>query len=93
MQFIPRNLDIHSIGGRIVLCTDALPAYCWIGSKFWAHLWDNHSAGKYVRRDRHYAADDHTNTAESFNAMIKHAIIGVWHPSPVLDQAYRPLSA
>src|SRR5689334_6212130 len=39
MQFIPRNLDIHGIGGRIVLCTDALPAYRWIGSKFSAHLW------------------------------------------------------
>jgi transposase-like protein len=79
VQFILRNLDIQGVGGRIVLCTDALPAYRWIGSKFPAHLWVNHSAGEYVRRDRHYPADAHTNTAESFNAMLKRAIMGVWH--------------
>jgi transposase-like protein len=39
----------------------------------------NHSAGEYVWRDRHYAADAHTNTVESFNAMLKRALMGVWH--------------
>ncbi len=44
-----------------------------------AHLRVNHSAGEYVRRDRHHAADAHTNTVESFNAMLKRALMGVWH--------------
>ncbi len=56
-----------------------MPAYCWIGSKLGAHLRVNHSAGEYVRRDRHHAADAHTNTVESFNAMLKRALMGVWH--------------
>jgi hypothetical protein len=54
-----------------------LPAYRWIGSKFPAHLWVNHSAGQYIRRDPGYAADAHINSAESF--MLKRAIMGVWH--------------
>jgi transposase-like protein len=79
VQFILQNLDVQGRGGRIVLCTDALPAYRWIGSKFPAHLWVNHSAGEYVRCDPGYAADAHVNTAESFNALLKRAIMGVWH--------------
>ena len=79
VQFILRNLDIQGVGGRIVLCTHALPAYRWIGSKFPAHLWVNHSAGEYVRRDPHYAATAHTNTVELSNSTIKRAIIGVRH--------------
>ena len=79
VQFILQNLDVQGRHGRIVLCTDALAAYRWIGSKFPAHLWVNHSAGEYVRRDPHYAADAHTNTAQSFNAMLKRAVMGVWH--------------
>lgn len=75
VQFILSNLD----RGRVVLCTDTLPAYQWVGSKFPAHLRVNHSAEEWVRRDPHYAADAHINTAESFNAMLKRAVMGVWH--------------
>lgn len=73
-NFVRLNVDLGS-----VLCTDELPAYRWIGSKFPAHLTVNHSADEWVRRDPHAAADAHTNTAESFNATVKRAIIGVWH--------------
>src|SRR3954471_16468227 len=76
VDFVRKNLDIQ---GRTVLCIDSLPAYRWIGSKFGAHLRVNHLAGEYVRRDRHHAADAHTNTVESFNAMLKRALMGVWH--------------
>lgn len=62
-----------------MLCTDTLPAYQWVGSKFPAHLRVNHSAEEWVRRDPHYAADAHINTAESFIAMLKRAVMGVWH--------------
>jgi ISXO2-like transposase domain len=67
VQFILGNRDVQGRGGRIVLCTGALPAYRWIGSKFPAHLRGNHSARAYIRRDPGYAAD------------AKRAIIGVWH--------------
>jgi hypothetical protein len=73
-NFIWRNVDLGS-----VLCTDELPAYRWIGSKFPAHLRVTHSAEEWVRFDPLAAAIAHTNTAESFNATLKRAIIGVWH--------------
>ena len=62
-----------------VLVTDELPAYRWIGRKFAAHLCVNHAVGEYVRHDPQAAATVHVNTAESFNATLKRAVIGVWH--------------
>ena len=62
-----------------VLVSDELPAYRWIGRKFPAHLKVNHSAGEYARRDRHAPATAHVNTAESFNATLKRAWVGVFH--------------
>jgi transposase-like protein len=59
------------------LCTDELPAYKWIGQKYSRHLRVNHSKGEYVRYGGSVVA--HSNTAESFNATVKRAIIGVWH--------------
>ena len=73
--FVLNNVD--RIG--TVLVTDELPAYRWIGRKFPAHLHVNHSKGEYVRRDRHAAATAHVNTAESFNATLKRAWVGVFH--------------
>lgn len=74
-SFVLDNLDI----GRAAFVTDELSAYRWIGRKFPAHLHVNHLAGEYVRRDPLAAADAHVNTAESFNATFKRAVIGVWH--------------
>ena len=62
-----------------VLVSDELPAYRWIGRKFPAHLRVNHSKGEYSRRDRHAPATAHVNTAESFNATLKRAWVGVFH--------------
>lgn len=62
-----------------VLVTDELPAYKWIGRRFPAHVRVNHSKGEWVRRDPLSITPACTNTAESFNATIKRAIIGVWH--------------
>jgi transposase-like protein len=61
-----------------ILCTDELPAYRWIGRKFDRHLRVNHSKGEYARYDGGPVVA-HSNTAESFNATVKRAIIGVWH--------------
>src|ERR1700740_3523614 len=62
-----------------VLVTDELPAYRWIGRKFAAHLCVNYAVGEYVRHDPQAAATAPVNTAESFNATLKRAVIGVWH--------------
>ena len=62
-----------------VLVSDELPAYRWIGRKYPAHLKVNHSKGEYVRHDRHAPATAHVNTAESFNACLKRAWVGVFH--------------
>jgi transposase-like protein len=74
-RFVLNNVD--RVG--TVLIADELPAYRWIGQKFAAHLRVNHSAGEYVRKDSHAAATAHVNTAESFNATLKRAWVGVWH--------------
>lgn len=62
-----------------ILVTDELPAYKWIGRKFRAHLRVNHSRKEWSRRDPLALAQACTNTAESFNATIKRAVVGVWH--------------
>jgi transposase-like protein len=62
-----------------VLVSDELPAYRWIGRKYPAHIKVNHSKGEYVRYDRHAPATAHVNTAESFNATLKRAWVGVFH--------------
>ena len=63
----------------MVLSTDELPAYRWIGRKFRAHLRVNHSAGEDLGTDPNVAAKAHSNTAESWNATFTRAINGVWH--------------
>jgi hypothetical protein len=61
------------------LFTDDLPAYRWIGSKFPVHLSVDHTRGEFARRDPLAIATAHVNTAESFNAILKRAWVGVWH--------------
>ena len=52
-----------------------------------------HSKGEYVRKDKHAPAIVHTNPAESFNATLKRAWIGVFpwywikHTGRYLNQA------
>lgn len=59
--------------------TDELPAYRWIGHKFRAHVSVNHSRNEFVRHDRYAAVVAPCNTAESWHATFKRAIVGVWH--------------
>lgn len=73
--FVLNNVD--RVGS--VLVTDELPAYRWVGQKYPAHLHVNHSDGEWSRRDPHAAATVHINTAESFNATLKRAWVGVFH--------------
>jgi len=55
------------------IMTDQLPAYRAIGKKYAEHQSVNHGS-------REYARDDvHVNTAESFNALLERAKLGVFH--------------
>ena len=72
--FVFRHVDRSS-----ALFTDDLPAYRWIGSKFPVHLSVNHTGGEFARRDPLAIATAHVNTAESLNAILKRAWVGVWH--------------
>lgn len=73
-DFIYRNVDRRS-----ALMTNDLPAHHWIGQKFSAHLAVNHTKGEYTRFDPLAVGPAHVNTAESFNAILKRAWVGVWH--------------
>jgi hypothetical protein len=72
--FVYRHVDRSS-----ALFTDDLPAYRWIGSKFPVQLSVNHTRGEFARRDPLAIATAHVNPAESFNAILKRAWVGVWH--------------
>jgi transposase-like protein len=55
------------------LMTDHNKAYLKIGQQFASHSWVNHSEKEYAR------GDVHNNTAESFNALLERAKMGVFH--------------
>ena len=64
-----KNVDLRSR-----LMTDQLPTYTKIGKKFpGGHFTVNHHLDEYVR------GDVHTNTAESFFALLKHGMYGKFH--------------
>jgi hypothetical protein len=56
------------------LMTDEAPAYKSVGKEFSGHGSVNHSADEYVR-----GMFWHTNTAESFFALLKRGVFGSFH--------------
>ena len=61
------------VNKRAHLKTDELHAYKLIGKRYASHQWVNHQSKEYSR------GDTHNNTAESFNAMLERAKLGVFH--------------
>ena len=85
---IPRVVPSHTkgaLGGSVrasvhrdaVLVTDELPAYTGVGREYAAHHRVRHSDDEFARTDGELRV--HVNTAESFNAMLKRGIVGVFH--------------
>jgi hypothetical protein len=72
--FIRRWID-----SRAVISTDELPAYLAIGRAQAGHIRVNHSAEEFARNDERTGLRAHVNTAESLHAILKRAIMGVWH--------------
>ncbi len=79
------NVDETNIGPMLsgmisegaILMTDDARVYIKPGAEFAAHHSVNHSAGEYVRKEGDIKA--HTNTVESFNALVKRNIVGAYH--------------
>ena len=61
------------VSPEAILNTDELSVYPKLGKEFADHDSVNHSAGEFAR------GTVHCNTAESFNAMLERARIGVFH--------------
>jgi transposase-like protein len=55
------------------LMTDQLQSYNTAGKMFASHDWVNHSQKEFAR------GEAHNNTAESFNANLERARLGVFH--------------
>jgi hypothetical protein len=62
-----------------IIATDELPAYLAVGRTQAGHIRVNHSADEFARDDLRTGLRAHVNTAESLHALLKRAIIGVWH--------------
>ena len=87
-RVIPRLVPSHTkgaLGGAVrasvhndaILVTDELPAYTGVGREYAAHHRVRHSDDEFARTDGGLRV--HVNTAESFNAMLKRGIVGVFH--------------
>lgn len=89
-RVIPRLVASHTKGAlgaavretvhtTAVLLTDELPAYIGVGREYAGHLRVRHSNDEFARTCEETNLRVHVNTAESFNAMLKRGIVGVFH--------------
>jgi len=69
----------HWVERSAIISTDELPAYLGIGRMQAGHIRVNHSAEEFARDDERTGLRAHVNTAESLHAILKRAIMGVWH--------------
>jgi hypothetical protein len=87
-RVVPRLVPSHTkgaLGGAVrasvhtdaILVTDELPAYTGVGREYAGHHRVGHSDDEFARTDGDLRV--HVNTAESFNAMLKRGIVGVFH--------------
>lgn len=83
-----RKLLLENADVRSVLMTDENSSYVLVGKKFKEHRTVLHSAREYARREQDGSVT-HSNTAESYFAILKRGMYGVFHHcSPVHLQRY-----
>lgn len=70
-----RKVLVTQASRKSTLNTDDALTYYWLGKEFAKHQSVNHSASEYVSKD----GDAHTQTVESFFAIIKRGIMGSFH--------------
>jgi transposase-like protein len=66
-----------NVAKEAIIMTDELASYTGLADTFAGHEAVKHSAGEYVRKSKHGKA--HTNTAESFFALLKRGHYGIFH--------------
>jgi transposase-like protein len=70
-----RNVLVTHASRKSTLNTDDSIVYHWLGREFAKHVSVNHSASEYVSKD----GQSHTQTVESFFAILKRGIMGSFH--------------
>src|ERR1700726_2097868 len=70
-----REAMVPRASRKSYLMTDSAPVYTGIGREFSGHGTVNHSADEYVRTGGFH----HTNTVDSFFALLKRAVYGQFH--------------
>ena len=70
-----RDVLVTSASRKSTLNTDDALIYYWLGREFAKHGSVNHSAGEYTSKD----GKTHTQTVESFFAILKRGIMGSFH--------------
>jgi hypothetical protein len=70
-----RNVLVTQASRKSDLNTDDSIVYYWLGREFAKHVSVNHSASEYVSKD----GKSHTQTVESFFAILKRGITGSFH--------------
>lgn len=70
-----RKVLVENASRKSTLNTDDALIYHWMGKEFAKHFAVNHSAGEYVSKD----GKSHTQTVESFFAILKRGIMGSFH--------------
>ena len=69
-----RNVLVTNISRKSDLRTDGSNVYLGVGAEFASHAWTDHASGEYVR-----PGDVHSNTAESYFAILKRGVYGSFH--------------
>lgn len=69
-----RNVMVSNISRKSDLRTDGSIVYTGVGGEFASHAWTDHASGEYVR-----PGDVHSNTAESYFAILKRGVFGTFH--------------
>ncbi len=71
---------VEHVAPTATIVTDELASYRGVGDKFdGGHKTIKHSTGQYVRKSKNGGIVVHTNTVESFFALIKRGHFGVYH--------------
>jgi transposase-like protein len=69
-----RNVLVTNVSRKSDLMTDGSNIYLGVGAEFESHRWTDHASGEYVR-----PGGVHSNTAESFFAILKRGVYGSFH--------------
>jgi transposase-like protein len=74
-----REMMLANIAKDTHLMTDGAAHYRKIGKEFTAHEWTNHTQGEYAKPSKVEGRTAHSNTAESYFAILKRGIVGTYH--------------